>query len=698
MVSASKPSNIYSDQQVLMGALPLLLLKDKSLFDSPPKFYLRSRDTSQTLSPPQRMNMPTDNDLLHILKINNIDLASIVPKIEFYKIVRDKSGKKVKEIFIPYAYDARKYAENIYGNKEQRGDDVGITNVSFVYDEQNPAVAETLLGCTVDFVFANAAALVTERNRGQVTKGKKSGFRFADLFAFAFTESSELNDKDKYDIILKVGYQLDGVVQTLSADVTEALKKQERIIQLGMIDYDLQFSENGMLKVSVQYQSANVNFFSSRRNEIFGARRLTKKSKNINAATRTPDEDKEAIDLQALYSGIQTYMAENCMIQKLDAALIDELASGEFYFSKNPCFASGQKNDFKEDISGQLIGDGAGSVEDVLNRFKKEQYEGKRTITYFYFGDLLDAILATNPDIVEEMKSRKFAFLLDNVGYQFLKGGQISIFNIAKLPISQSIFNEWFSKDIVAADKKVMSLLNFVKTYVLKFALGILRIQVSSAIGSDYFPNLVRRLISVPNGLLDNKGISGFTNLSPIKGKSFYAKESDSSFYEYYTIYDEKYYSDILSAQMDVIDEADRYYFNLAAGVPHFYIGADRGLLETLSFKKSSLGEEIAVQRYLEGSPYQQLWAIFDVDATFIGNNLMSVGKNIYIDPTITGLGSPLKKGTVANIMGLGGYYMVTRVEHNYYPKWKTKISGICIVPASQQKAYITKGAVFAYF
>ena len=174
---------------------------------------------------------------------------------------------------------------------------------------------------------------------------------------------------------------------------------------------------------------------------------------NNNAATRSPDELSDP-DLQALYSGIQTYMAENCMIQKLDATLIDELASGEFYFSKNPCFASGQKNDFKEDISGQLISDGEGSVQDVLKRFNDEQYEGKRTITYFYFGDLLDAILATNPEIVQEMKSRKFAFLLDNVGYQFLKGGQVSVFNIAKLPISQSIFNEWFSKDIVAADKK----------------------------------------------------------------------------------------------------------------------------------------------------------------------------------------------------------------------------------------------------
>ena len=183
----------------------------------------------------------------------------------------------------------------------------------------------------------------------------------------------------------------------------------------------------------------------------------------------------------------------------------------------------------------------------------------------------------------------------------------------------------------------------------------------------------------MPNGLLDNKGISGFTSLSPVKGKSFYAKESDSSFYEYYTIYDEKYYNDILSGQMDRIDDADRYYFNLANGVPHFYIGADRGLLEKLSFKKSSFGEEMAVIRYLEGSPYQQLWAIFDVDATFIGNNLMAVGKNIYIDPTIAGLGSP-QKGTVANIMGLEDIIWLPELSTAIIQSGKQKLLGWLIL------------------
>ena len=129
-------------------------------------------------------------------------------------------------------------------------------------------------------------------------------------------------------------------------------------------------------------------------------------------------------------------------------------------------------------MSSQLLQVGASSVDDVANRFVNNPIgEGKRSITYFYFGDLIEAIMATNPLLVEQMKSRKFAFLLDNVGYQFIKGKPVSVFNIAKLPIAQSFFSAWFSKNIVSKDRKIMSLLSFIKIYILNFALGILRMR-----------------------------------------------------------------------------------------------------------------------------------------------------------------------------------------------------------------------------
>jgi hypothetical protein len=69
----------------------------------------------------------------------------------------------------------------------------------------------------------------------------------------------------------------------------------------------------------------------------------------------------------------------------------------------------------------------------------------------------------------------------------------------------------------------------------------------------------------------------------------------------------------------------------------------------------------------------------------------------MYLDPTVTGLGSPFKTGTVSNLMGLGGYYMVQKVSHSYYPTWVTNIEATVIIPASQQRAYTT-GAGFTYY
>jgi len=80
-----------------------------------------------------------------------------------------------------------------------------------------------------------------------------------------------------------------------------------------------------------------------------------------------------------------------------------------------------------------------------------------------------------------------------------------------------------------------------------------------------------------------------------------------------------------------------------------------------------------------------------------VGNNLLSVGNTIYLDPTIGGLGSPFKQNTVSNLMGLGGYYMVQSINHTYYPNWTTSVTATGIIPASKQEAYNTR-VEFEYY
>lgn len=710
MVSNSKPSNKYDEQHLLMAGLPFILLNAKQHFKDPPSKYIMSSGAEDISPPPTRLDMPEGEDLLKLLKINNIDLANLVPKIEFYKIIRNAAGQIEDEIFIPYSYDGRNYAENIYGNARQRGDDIGIQNVSFVYDEQNPAVAESLLGCKIDFVFGNAAALVVERVYGQ-----NKTFRYADLFAFKDTSSSEAIDRDKYDIVLKVGYQVDGHAPTFDTEIRNILKKHERVLVLGMIGYDLNFEPNGMLKVSVDYKSSNINYFSDKRNDIFSSPRKTSKlelfggtppqpSKQPEDSAQQPAEATEpAIDKQKLMSSAFTWMTDKGKIRTFNGELVDKIAKGNYYFSTNRCASSGKGADFGKDLKEYAIAAPEQGIQDIIAKFAPSSsgqvsYDGSLEVQYFYFGDLIEAILSDSNEIFDRMKARKFSFLFDNVAYQFIKGDQISVFNLAKLPIAVSFYNQWFTKTKLEKDLKTMPLMSFVKGYVIELGLAALRRRTLDEIGLDYYPMLVRRLVNVPDGLPDNKEVFGFTKLLPVKGKSYYAKNA-SSHHEYYVLYDEQYYNDMLSQESEIVDYEDRYYYNLASGIPHFYIGSDKGLLKKFSFQKSSIGEGLAVIRNLEpGTPTQQLWTIFDLNAEFVGNNLMSVGKNIYLDPTITGLGDPTKKGTVSNIMGLGGYYMVSRVEHNYYPIWRTNITAIMITPASQKTNYNSKEAKFAYF
>lgn len=748
MTSESKQPQL-SDQQVLMGSLPYILLNGEKLIKKP-KYYIKTKNTDYETGPSQRLATDKQEDLAAILKMNNIEAASLVPKIQFWKVITEpNTGKIIDEIYIPYSYDARNYVENIFGNRQNRGDDVGIQNVSFVYDNQNPAVAETLLGCTIDFVFDNAEALIIQRGAGE------RKFRYVDLFAFEQTTANDKIDRGKYDIILKVGYEIDGVMEIQSQEVRDALKKQERMVRLGMIGYDLTFRPNGMLNVSVEYKSAAIDYFSDNRNEILGFRGISgikpdaaaqatdqtistavygdpsgglelelptlgQSASNFQSGQSfgfgvnpdlslnlsTPDDAANAggsdteggVDLQSLYSNIQGYMAKNGMIHSFDAELVDTILQGNYYFSTNPCIKSG--NNFQNDMSSELISFKSGDPEKLSDLLPK-RYTGKRNISYFFFGDLLHAVMAINPSVFEEMKRRRFAFLLDNVAYQFFKGNQISVFNVAMLPIAQSTFDDWFARNITDKEIKLLPLMSFMKNIIVNFVSGIMNTKTADEIGSDYKPSVVRQLIGVPNGLGDNKEIFGMTELSPVIGNSSYSKTAKDSYYEYYAVYDEKYYNDRLSVEMEKVEESDLYFYNLVSGIPHFYIGADKGLMKTFNFQKSSIGEQIAVIRNLEeGNPFQQLWTIFDVNLEFIGNNLMSVGKTIYLDPSITGLGSPYKKGSVSNLMGLGGHYMVTSVRHSYYPTWTTSVSAISIVPASQQATYASEdlGASFVYY
>ena len=102
-------------------------------------------------------------------------------------------------------------------------------------------------------------------------------------------------------------------------------------------------------------------------------------------------------------------------------------------------------------------------------------------------------------------------------------------------------------------------------------------------------------------------------------------------------------------------------------GVFHFAMGSNKSLIKSISFDKKDL--EYARERRLtinKEDPYALLTNVFNVSIDMFGNNYFKPGTYIYVDPKVLGeVGRPFIHGSVANIMGLGGYHFVTKVEHS---------------------------------
>ena len=113
-------------------------------------------------------------------------------------------------------------------------------------------------------------------------------------------------------------------------------------------------------------------------------------------------------------------------------------------------------------------------------------------------------------------------------------------------------------------------------------------------------------------------------------------------------------------------------------GIMHFTYGMNKGILKKVSFSKTDQ-EFLPEARFAAGSSIlNQLSNVYDANFQMLGNSMFKPGELIYFDPNPMGVGSPWQykrnsQGKVverswANIMGIGGYHLITEVAHSISP------------------------------
>lgn len=280
-----------------------------------------------------------------------------------------------------------------------------------------------------------------------------------------------------------------------------------------------------------------------------------------------------------------------------------------------------------------------------------------RKIYFFFLGDLLD-VMITNLG----MNKKDFHILLGPAVFTDpsdpARTKLISI-NLADMPISLNLFNTWYLKHVVASNKS---------RYVFKsFLNDIIKKLVVPAMGADCYAGATVQNVTL--------GTHYITIPKPKEdpyweGRRIGVKE----FTEIYKSVQHKSYKDVKdvitlalihASGIPIIYLTGNYEEDRKKGIYHFSIGADSGLLKSVSFSKVDT-KYLKEARATSGTDRnKRLWERYNATIKMVGNTIFRPGSYIYIDTdSLNGWGSARKKCSVSRRLNIGGYYHIVKINH----------------------------------
>ena len=326
-------------------------------------------------------------------------------------------------------------------------------------------------------------------------------------------------------------------------------------------------------------------------------------------------------------------------------------------------------------------------------------------INFFYLGDLIDMLATTVfnnekytglPDSIRKKYSFNVSevdnlkFLLGPVQFKDPRNGEVFSTNIADIPVGLKEFTDFFHRKVIKQQLTVYNFKAFIK--------DLLHDLIQTAFGKNCFED-----IDQTNGAMRNSYLSipvDKENLDPILARSNRRDVNtegstarvdideitmDNPLFSYSNYGNKSVSEHIHYVVLHMQSAAGLVYpgipggpelfgmtprnRDLNRGIKHLFIGRDRGLLLGINFSKTN--EPFLRQARLENAgsfdPVLQLSDIYEADIEMMGNTFFYPGMPLYINAFGLGLGEefgvPHQRGSLSNIMGLGGYHIVTHVS-----------------------------------
>jgi len=534
--------------------------------------------------------------------------------------------------------------------------------------------------------------------------GNKTSIGSTSQYITLIQRPNPNNVKDAFDakdfrLQVELSYSLVEDESIYSQETLARLREIKLLLDLSLATHELSFTEEGSLELKVNYYGSLQQYMNDPETDYFYKQIQSKSSSNTvlqNAKSQREeveearkkvkncgnDVDKKALE-DALKASTEANKAEQAELQTVKSEIygkfIEDLYNNSSLFtftvqeeminewikfvnnetSIRPRFgatiskddSSSEVEDAKEEAESNAQSEPDEIKSEIDSKREKKVKLGEElSVTYFYFGDLLQSITK-----VYDMGSTNNRILLGDIEYvDDRESNKITKkYNIGEVPISTDLFQAWFLEKIIKPGKTSYRL----DTLIRDLVNGLLRPALDPEC-IFFGRNINKRIdINFTNFTIESSSdpVSSVVNAEGVftKVPTLTSSSGPLKTYNYFCIFS----TEALCGLNGNIQKDEEN------GIMHLYVGKALGLVTSIKFKRIDQPYAKEAKATREGfTPLSSLRDIYNCDINMIGNHIFYPGMTVFIHPPY-GFGDPTKKNqTFSNIMGVGGYYNIIKI------------------------------------
>ena len=289
-----------------------------------------------------------------------------------------------------------------------------------------------------------------------------------------------------------------------------------------------------------------------------------------------------------------------------------------------------------------------------------------RNIHFFYLADLFEVLLQKikeNHQSVDDEQLKKqletFRIILGTI--KLTAGDVTRTVSIGDIPITVREYSHWFMDKVVRRRRTRYSFQKFMKDVMSHLVFKA--IKGFSFRDAPVLDNSIKFGSTIMTSQDKGENLKNKTVISVKDLPRFSSKTTKGGIYEevdyilFYTREEEKPSRPKRTGNPEV---------DIKNGVPHVYLGLNRGLVKNISFQQVSIPfrKEALIANAVD--LFDELRMPYNATISMFGNTLFLPGTQFYINPLTIGMGDPRNANSAAVKLGLGGYYMTTRVAISF--------------------------------